>query len=332
MSCEADQQSGSPSASTAENGGFAIGGLSVANPFVLAPLAGYTDLPFRLLCRRFGAGLVFSEMISCHGLVYRQQKTLEMISTIPEERPVVMQLFGSDAPMMGRAAAMLSAEPIDVIDINMGCPVKKVVKKGAGAALMKDPQLAEEIIRAVCRKSSKPVTVKIRSGWNHQEITAPEFAAMAQEAGASAVTVHARTWSDGFSGRPDWEVIARTKEAVSIPVIGNGDILSREDGLAMMAGTGCDAVMIGRGALGRPWVFKTGEESASLAFRLEALSLHLDYIASHCLADRVLAKTKNHAGRYFKGLPHGAALRSRIYRATSFAELRALVDSLATSR
>jgi len=226
-----------------------IGSVQLDTPFILAPLAGYTDLPFRRLCRQHGAACCFSEMISCHGLTYEQEKTLHMLATHPEERPVAMQLFGAEPAVMGRAAAMVSSYPIDIIDINMGCPVKKVVKKGAGSALMKAPGLAREIIRQVVANTDKPVTVKMRSGWNHEQINAPEFAQMAEEAGAQAVTIHARTWSDGFGGTVDWRVIAAVKEAVRIPVIGNGDIRSRAEGQEMMAATGCDAVMIGRAAL-----------------------------------------------------------------------------------
>ena len=203
-----------------------IGTLTLENPFILAPLAGFTDLPFRLLCREYGAGLVFSEMISCHGLTYQQQKTWDMIQSVNEERPVAMQLFGSEPDIMARAASLLSREPIDCIDINMGCPVKKVTKKGAGSALMKNPELASEIIRKVRENTDKPLTVKFRSGWNHQTINAVEFAQMAEDSGADAVTVHARTWSDGFSGKADWEIITDVKKHVSIPVIGNGDIHS----------------------------------------------------------------------------------------------------------
>ena len=304
------------------------GSIPLENPFVLAPLAGYTDLPFRLLCREYGAGLVYSEMISCHGLVYGQQNTLKMLQTVEQERPVSFQLFGSDPDIMAEAAAILSDLPIDLIDINMGCPVRKVIRKGAGSALMKTPKLAEEIIRRVCGQSKIPVTVKIRSGWNHQSLTAPEFARMAEDAGAAAVAVHGRTWSDGFSGKADWNVIKSVKETVSIPVIGNGDILSYGDGLKMMEETGCDGVMIGRGAMGRPWIFNPEQPEPSLTLRLTALKRHLELISDHRSTEFGLAAIKNHAGRYFKGMPHGAAIRHRIYQTDSFEELQQLIDSL----
>ncbi|MEW6518779.1 MAG: tRNA dihydrouridine synthase DusB [Thermodesulfobacteriota bacterium] len=305
-----------------------IADLTIENPFFLAPLAGYTDLPFRLLCREYGAGLVFSEMISSHGLLYDQQKTWDMTRTTPAERPVAMQLFGSEPDIMGRAAAMLSRLPIDCIDINMGCPVKKVTKKGAGAALMKSPALAARIIRQVCANTTRPVTVKFRSGWTRQSINAPEFARMAEEAGAAALTIHARTWSDGFSGTVDWEVIARCKEAIRIPLIGNGDINSYEQGLAMMKETGCDGVMIGRGCLGRPWIFAPHHPAETPLLRLTALKRHLELIEQFCPPQWALGKIRNHAGRYFKAMRHGAEIRHSIYQAGSFAELRQMVDKL----
>ncbi|MCK9295375.1 MAG: tRNA dihydrouridine synthase DusB [Desulfobulbaceae bacterium] len=305
-----------------------IAGLTIENPFILAPLAGYTDLPFRLLCREYGAGLVFSEMISCHGLLYDQQRTWDMTQSIPLERPIAMQLFGSEPDIMGKAAAMLSRLPIDCIDINMGCPVKKVTKKGAGAALMKSPALAAKIIRQVCANTTKPVTVKFRSGWTHQSINAPEFARMAEESGASAVTIHARTWSDGFSGPVDWEVIAQSKAKINIALIGNGDINSYGQGLAMMRQTGCDGVMIGRGCLGRPWVFDPAEPPDTPQLRLTALKRHLDLIDQFCQPQWALGKIRNHAGKYFKAMRHGAEIRNRIYQAETFAGLRQLVHSL----
>ena len=306
-----------------------IGSVELDNPFILAPLAGYTDLPFRLLCRQHGAGCCFSEMISCHGLSYEQDKTLAMLATHPEERPVAIQLFGAEPAVMGRAAAMVSAYPIDIIDINMGCPVKKVIKKGAGSALMKAPGLAREIIRQVVANTDKPVTVKIRSGWSHDRINAPDFALMAEEAGAKAITVHARTWSDGFGGTVDWGVIAAVKQAVSIPVIGNGDLASYEEGEKMMAATGCDGVMIGRAALGAPWIFATEPPLVTMALRANTLSRHLVLIAQYLPAERLLGHIKSTACRYFKGAHGGAAIRNQIFAVHSFAALVDLTDQLA---
>jgi len=298
-------------------------------PFILAPLAGYTDLAFRLLCREYGAGLVFSEMISCHGLIYRQKNTLEMIKTNAAERPVAMQLFGAEPEVMGEAAAILSARPIDFIDLNMGCPVKKVVKRGAGCALMKDPPLAGEIIRAVVKNSRVPVTVKFRAGWDHQKIIAPDFAKMAEDCGVAAITVHGRTASDGFSGRADWQIIAAVKKAVHLPVIGNGDVKTHADGLRMLTETGCDGVMIGRAALGAPWIFTaTAPENPSLAYRIKALRRHLELIRQY-QPDTSPARIKNHAGRYFKGVPGGGEIRKMIYARQIMAELNEAIFSLA---
>lgn len=305
-----------------------IGALVLDNQFVLAPLAGYTDLAFRLLCREYGAALCCSEMISCHGLVYQQQNTLAITKTTAVERPVAMQLFGSDPEIMGEAAAILSAAPIDLIDINMGCPARKVVRKGGGAALMKESNKARLVIREVVRKSQVPVTVKIRSGWDHNTIVAVDFAQMAEDEGVSAVTVHARTCSDGFGGRVDWQVIARVKQAVTIAVIGNGDIKNRQDGLKMMARTNCDAVMIGRAALGTPWVFQDNMVSSpSLAYRLTALRRYLQLINLYYEPDKIMARIKNHAGRYLKGLADGRVIRKKIYEASNFDELCKVIDS-----
>jgi nifR3 family TIM-barrel protein len=268
-------------------------------------------------------------MISCHGLTYEQEKTLHMLATQPQERPLAIQLFGAEPAVMGRAAAMVSSYPIDFIDINMGCPVKKVIKKGAGSALMKAPGLAREIIRQVVANTDKPVTVKIRSGWTHDRINAPDFAQMAEEAGAKAVTVHARTWSDGFGGTVDWGVIAAVKLAVGIPVIGNGDIASYADGKKMMAATGCDAVMIGRAALGAPWIFAPEPPLVTMDLRAKTLKRHLDLIAQFLPAERLLGHIKSTACRYFKGAHGGAAIRNQIFAIHSFTDLVELTLQLA---
>ncbi len=303
-----------------------IAHLSFAAPFVLAPLAGYSDLPLRLLCRRHGAGYGVSEMVSCHGLVYRQQNTLKLLASVPEERPVAFQLFGADPEMMADAAEILTAYGPDMIDINMGCPVKKVTRRGAGAALMTDINLAQAILQKVISRVSVPITVKIRSGKDSQSISAAVFAKMAEDQGAAAVAIHARTWSQGFSGRIDPAVISAVKKAVSIPVIGNGDVLSRRDALAMMRLTGCDGVMIGRAALGNPWIFRETGRPDTLAEIARGAREHLRLIEELLPAERLLGSIKSQISRYFKELPGCSVVRKNIYAATTLAELRQLVD------
>lgn len=303
-----------------------IGSLNLVNPFILAPLAGYTDLAFRLLCRELGAALCFSEMVSSHGLVYGQKKTLELLTTIPEERPVAFQLFGSDPAVMGDAAAHPALRSCDILDINMGCPVRKVVRKGAGAALMKDFKLAGNIIRSVKRNTSLPVTVKFRSGWHQGDDIAVDFALMAQEAGVDAVTVHGRSWIQGFRGRADWEVITRIKQSASIPVIGNGDIHSFRDGRRMMAETGCDGVMIGRGSLGNPWVFRESGRPASLDDRLPVILRHIELAKLFIPPARVLIYLKNHITRYVSGLPGASGHRQRIAGSSTVDEIVSILS------
>ncbi len=301
------------------------------NPFILAPLAGYTNLAFRLLCREYGAGLCFSEMISSHGLAFNQKKTLQMIQTVAEERPVAFQLFGSNPDIMGEAARILSDRQIDLIDINMGCPVKKVIKNGSGSALMQEPDLAKRIIKKVCEQSKIPVSVKMRSGWTQETINAVDISKMAEDAGSALITIHGRTQSQGFGGKADWDIIAKVKQAVTIPVIGNGDIMTYQDGLRMMEKTDCDGVMIGRAAMDNPWVFQPQPPPSTLMPRLFCIERHLELISKYHLADTILARTKNHTGRYLKGIQGGAAIRRQIYETKSFTELRELNNYLIQS-
>lgn len=265
-----------------------------------------------------------SEMISCHALCYRQSKTLAMLDSAPKERPVSFQLFGADPDTMGEAAAILSSSHPDLIDINMGCPVRKVTKRGAGAALMADPILAEKIIDRVVRNTTVPITVKIRAGVNTSGLkNGVEFARMAETAGAAAVTVHGRTWAQGFAGQADKEIIGEIKKALTIPVIGNGDILSYQDGLTMLAETGCDAVMIGRGALGNPWVFTEAGRPTDLPTILAGALRHMELMAQFLATEPMLGAIKNHIGRYFKHLPGSAGLRKAVYASPTFSDLRA---------
>lgn len=299
-----------------------IGHLTFTSPFVLAPLAGYTDLPFRLLCRRFGAGYCVSEMISCHGLVYRQANTLKMLASVPEEKPVAFQLFGSDPEVMATAAEIMESYGPTMLDINMGCPVRKVTRKGAGAALMTDPDLAQSILSKIVKRVSLPVTVKIRSGKDSQSINAVTFAKMIEDTGVSAITVHARTWSQGFSGSIDQNIITEVKKAVSIPVIGNGDVFSSLQGRQMMEETGCDGVMIGRGALGNPWVFQESDRPENVQQIKDVAKEHLTLIEEFLPAERLLGYVKNHLCRYFKGLHGSSSLRQEILAAPDLVSLK----------
>ncbi|OGR00264.1 MAG: tRNA dihydrouridine synthase DusB [Deltaproteobacteria bacterium RIFOXYD12_FULL_55_16] len=300
------------------------------HPFILAPMAGCTDLPFRLLCREYGADLCYSEMIDCHDLVALKPDCLELLQTNVAEQPVAMQLFGSDPATMGEAAAILSEYPIACIDINLGCPMEKVIQQGAGAALMKNPRLAEKIITSVCKNSTKPVTIKIRSGWNQHTITAPEIARIAEDAGAQAIAIHARTWSDGFTGPIDHRVILQTMAKVSLPVFANGDITSHEQGLALLKKIGCAGVMIGRAALGAPWIFSGAvNQHPSMAYRIKALLRHLELAETHLGPEPGLSKIRNHAWKYFRGTTTGPAIRKQIDAATTYPELKTVIHTLA---
>jgi tRNA-dihydrouridine synthase B len=232
-----------------------IGNLTLANNVILAPLAGITNLPFRLMAKKAGCGLVCSEMVSSHGLVYKSQKTAQMLNSVPREKPLSAQIFGSEPDIMAGAAAMVEGMGADILDINFGCSVRKVVKTGAGADLMRNPDLARAVLEAVRNAIRIPLTIKIRSGWDASGEQALNIARIAEDCGVDAVAVHPRTAKQLFGGRADWSIIAAVKEALSIPVIGNGDIFSAQDAMNMLSETGCDAIMIGRKAIGNPAIF-----------------------------------------------------------------------------
>ena len=292
-----------------------IGGLVLANPVILAPMAGVTDLPFRLLCKESGCGLVVSEMISDNALLFDNDRTLEMLRMEPAERPVAMQIFGSNPELMAQAAQKVEAAGADIIDINMGCPAPKIVKNGEGSALMRKPELAQRILRAVVAAVKVPVTVKIRKGWSDKEANAVEMARLAEDSGVAAVAVHGRTREQFYEGKADWQIIREVKEALSIPVIGNGDIWSPADAARMLEQTGCDGIMVGRGCQGNPWLFRdilaylqTGvvPPAPSLEERRRFILRHLDMLMSLKGEYVAVREMRRHAAWYTKGV-RGAA-------------------------
>jgi tRNA-dihydrouridine synthase B len=296
------------------------------NPLVLAPMAGITDLPYRIICREMGAGIVYSEMVSAEALIRDQPRTIGMLVTDPRERPVAFQIFGCRPASMAGAATLLADRAIDIIDINMGCPVPKVLRSGAGSALLRDLGLAREIMQAVVAASFKPVTVKIRLGWDAKSIIAVDLARAAEDAGIAAITVHARTKAMGFSGKADWSMIKAVKEAVGIPVIGNGDVRSGRDAKRMLDETGCDGVMIGRGIQGYPWIFREAKACIETGMVLpgptleerEAVMLrHLQDVVAMLGENVGVREMRKHLCWYTKGLPGGGEFRERANHLTS---------------
>ena len=312
-----------------------IRNVKIDNPYILAPMAGVTDLPFRLLCKEQGAGLLCMEMISAKALQYKNKNTKALLAIHPKEYPVSLQLFGSDPKIISEQAKRIEELPFQILDINMGCPVPKVVKNGEGSALMKNPKLVYEIVYQTAREIQKPVTVKIRKGFDDTCINAVEIAKIIEEAGGAAVAVHGRTREQYYSGKADWEIIRQVKEAVSIPVIGNGDVTSGEKALEMRERTGCDGVMIGRGAQGNPWIFhelleydRTGKlpprpsKEHIKETMLRHARLQLEFKGEY-LGIREMRK---HVAWYTKGMEGSAKLRDDINKVESYAELESLLN------
>lgn len=313
-----------------------IGNVELANNLILAPMAGVTDQPFRRLCREQGCGLLHTEMVSAKAILYNNRNTKELLQVSREERPIAVQLFGSDPDIVSEMGARIQDGPYDIIDLNMGCPVPKVVNNGEGSALMKDPKLVERILSALTKKVKKPVTVKFRKGFDESRVNAVEIAKIAENCGVSAVAVHGRTRQQFYSGQADWEIIRQVKEAVKIPVIGNGDIFSPEDAERMIRETGCDGVMVARGARGNPWIFKRISHYLDMGELLplpakkeigQMILRHARMQAEQKGESLGMKEMRKHIAWYTAGLPHSAALRRQCNYVESIRGLEEMLES-----
>ena len=314
-----------------------IGNVELENRYILGPMAGVTDLPFRLICKEQGAGLLCMEMVSAKAIYYNNRNTESLLEIHPDETPVSLQLFGSDPKIMSEMAKRIEERPFAILDVNMGCPVPKIVRNGEGSALMKEPKLVYEIVSALVKAIDKPVTVKIRKGFDDDHVNAVEIAKIIEEAGAAAVAVHGRTREQYYSGKADWDIIRQVKEAVSIPVIGSGDVTSPQKAEELVRQTGCDGIMIARGAEGNPWIFSemihwedTGElpprpdKDEIREMMLKHARLQLEYKGEFC----GIREMRKHVAWYTKGLKGAARLREKVNAVESLEELENLLTSL----
>ena len=311
-----------------------IGNVKTDNIYILGPMAGVSDLPFRLLCKEMGAGLVCMEMVSAKAIAYQNKKTFDLMKTLPQEAPVSLQLFGSEPELMAEVAKKIEEEPFDILDINMGCPVPKVVNNGEGSALMKDPKLAAEIVRAISQAIKKPVTAKIRIGFDEAHLNAVEMAKYLEDAGAAAIAVHGRTREQYYSGKANWEMIARVKEALSVPVIGNGDVTCPEDAERLQKETDCDGIMIARAAEGNPWIFRDMveyEEKGSYQGKvsqqeigsmiLRHARLQIEYKGEKI----AMREMRKHASWYTAGCRNSSRFRGQLNQIESYEQLEELI-------
>ena len=317
-----------------EDQGFRIGEVQISGKLVLGPMAGVTDLPFRLLCKEQGADLVYTEMISAKGIYYKNKNTELLWMTEEKERPLALQLFGSEPELMAEMAAQIEHRDFDILDINTGCPVPKVVNNGEGSALMKDPVLAGEIVKAISRRIRKPVTVKFRKGFGAEDCNAVEFAKRMEDCGASAIAVHGRTREQYYGGKADWDIIRQVKEAVDIPVIASGDIFTPEDAAACLKQTGCDGLMLARGVRGNPWLFHqirhylaTGEEEEKPSHEaMVAMILRHARMLIECKGELMaMREMRKHVAWYTAGYPGSASLRRRVNEIEKYEDLERLM-------